>query len=112
MESNEKKCPKCAETVLAEAVKCKHCGSDLRQKRKLWPWLVGTPVAVLAVMMVVGSNIPPEKSNARDAIALCWKSVDDPLLAPNARLLARDACRSMVADFERKYGPSPSLRRD
>ena len=26
---NTKRCPYCAETVLAEAIKCKHCGSEL-----------------------------------------------------------------------------------
>lgn len=25
-----KQCPMCAETILAAAIKCKHCGSDLR----------------------------------------------------------------------------------
>jgi hypothetical protein len=32
LESDEVKCPYCAESVKRQAVKCKHCGSDLPQR--------------------------------------------------------------------------------
>ncbi len=33
-QSDTKMCPFCAELILAKAIKCKHCGSDLHEKSK------------------------------------------------------------------------------
>lgn len=61
----EKKCPFCAELIKAEAVKCKHCGSDLSQNRGQQPpkdkpkggCMMGclTVIAIFAVLIMLGS---------------------------------------------------------
>lgn len=46
MENETKQCPKCKETILKGAEKCKHCGTDLR-KLSIKQFLVGLLTLVL-----------------------------------------------------------------
>lgn len=36
MENEHKKCPFCAELILAEAIKCKHCGEMIDKEDDFW----------------------------------------------------------------------------
>lgn len=109
-----KKCKHCAEQILAEANTCKHCGK--KQGTSVWVWILLTPVVLFGAMMVIGSNAPPEKSNARSSIEYCWDNYDslrkDPTISRAALGLAYDTCQLMVKKFEDQYGYSSTLRKD
>lgn len=125
MDLSEKQCPFCAETIKAEAIRCKHCGLSLltgtsdgqppkTARKPIWPWVVLTPILLLGAMMLIGalSGPPSEKDKARAAIDLCWKGVDDNIQTRDARSFIRGACQGMVEKYEATYGRSASLRRD
>ena len=108
VESNIKKCKHCAEVILAEAKVCKHCGK--KQGTSIWVWILTIPIFLFVIMMIIGANVDPDKSNARDSVDKCWAKYDslskDPSVTRSARGFAYEACQRMVRDFEKQYGLS------
>lgn len=125
MELADKKCPFCAETIKAEAIRCRHCQADLSQS----PASQATPqdkpkgMGVLAKILItvtvlfvafigfgfyVGST--PEgqaKSKARAAIDLCHDEERNYAGSAGAMSIISGACRKLENDFRIRFGHAP-----
>ena len=54
-----KKCPKCREEIAEDAVKCKHCGADLRNwfaRHKVWTGILALIVVIIIISAVSGGK--------------------------------------------------------
>ena len=70
---------------------------------KVFAWIAGISVAILALMMVVGSNMSPEESARRDRAAAadseCDKMMSDAALGAERRM-TREICDRLKASIE------------
>ena len=67
-------CRECNNQISTTASFCQKCGAVV-PKQKIWPWIVGTPIALFIIMMIYGSTIPEYQSRAREARNLCEEMV-------------------------------------
>ena len=104
-------CQECKNEISSTAKSCPRCGAKVPHA-KVWPWVVGVPVALFVAFMIFFAtlaNSPEDQAQlqARDAISLCWKQQSDKALDPGTQRFVASTCEKMEHDFRDKYGFNP-----
>lgn len=119
MEHNEKFCPLCAETIKAEAVRCKHCHSDISggtHAEAVKPEGMGFAqkafivlvLGVVAVFAIGAFSTPSPEDQAMDharrAIEM-YRDNESSYQGPTGALqIISGACRKLENDFATRFG--------
>lgn len=103
------KCHDCGKDISDEAKFCPGCGAKPKRDMKPFYYVMMIIFGIFIAHGIYVANDPvlQEKGRKRDAIELCWSTVQTPGLAPSAVQLAAATCRMMESEFIEKYGVRP-----
>ena len=107
MQTSDKFCPYCAESIKAAAIRCKHCHADLRPKGKRW--LIRLAIAAtiaLAAYLVFSSSEDKAQTDLMADIAVCQDQASA-VASPLARSIIANACRQVEEQMGQHPGDTP-----
>ena len=89
-----------------------NAGGEARPKNRLVPWVIGLPVAIFAVLMLVGKFMDDPQSKQRwvdaETVKLCWKQIAKPEAERKTQEFKSQAdCERLEFDFKTRYGDNP-----
>jgi hypothetical protein len=82
------------------------------KKRSVWKWIIGLPILTLILLIAVGACLEkdPEfraKTQAREAIKMCWEQQSRKSLTPGEARFIAGACEKMEQEYREKYRSNP-----
>lgn len=63
-------CKECGGEISTTAKACPKCGATT-PRPKIWPWLIGIPIALLGMFLLFGASIPEYVARARQVREAC-----------------------------------------
>lgn len=93
------KCLECSNEISNTAKSCPKCGWVI-PKRKVWPWVLGIPFAIVLLLMAYGSTVPDYKVQAIQVKEVCEK-----IATPAQKHICQDQYNEAIRSGKARNAP-------
>lgn len=105
-------CWECKAEISNTASSCPHCGATHKaapvlivrdpEKKSVWPWILGVPLALFGLFILFGLSIPQYKSDALARRNICEKLVIPAQLSECDRIYDAEMAKGRALEEERR----------